>query len=253
MTIKIFVLGRPGCGKSSAARHILKLARRQNLEAQRVNDYDILQAMLRADQGFTQIRPTERCGFEVLDFSILDTALNIAEQQTRRLMRSSDIVIIEFARKDYGQALRQFSRTFLKDAFFVFIDTDTNICIQRIHNRVINATTSDDHFVSTNILKHYYCKQYLNKQYLNKQDLSLHLKSEYGIDEEKVFIINNQGSRHTLDMQINRLFNFILKQEKTIISKKVLGHFADIIWQHTVFFFKKDRILVPANTTANSK
>ena len=203
MAVILFVLGRPGSGKSTAARHIVKLARRRNLLASRVNDYDILKEMHLADKSHKRFKPTIYDGFDVKDFSVLNEALKKAEQQARLKLRSSAIVVIEFARDDYIQALKQFSSAFLKGAFFIYINTDVSTCIKRIHTRVTFPTTPDDHFVSENILKTYYIKQ----------NESLNLEKEFGISGDKIKVVNNRVSRRDFDLKINRIVNSILERK----------------------------------------
>jgi len=216
VAVKIFVLGRPGSGKSSAARRIAKLARRRNCSTIRVNDYDILQEMFKADVEYKKFRLTDYNGFDVQDFSILDTALEEAEQRARKQMRFADIVVIEFARDNYAVALKRFSRAFLQDAYFLFLDTDTRTCIRRIHNRVINPSTSDDHFVSDKILNFYY----------HTQEMPDTL-TEYGIDKERIEVINNKGSRDKFDKKINNFVDTIFEQDRYLSHKGILWNFVE--------------------------
>src|SRR6266566_6758631 len=75
MVVKVFVLGRPGSGKTTAVRHIIKLAQNRGWFAIRIKDYDILYGMFQADTEHKKFRPVAHGGFDVLDFSVLDTAL----------------------------------------------------------------------------------------------------------------------------------------------------------------------------------
>src|SRR5450759_821323 len=163
MSVKLFILGRPGSGKSAAYRHIQKYVDLYHPEwsTKRFNDYDILLGMLLHEKLYTnysedkrQFSETDHDGFDVRDFTVLDTALKELEKQVRlRCSPSKDeIIIIEFARDDYKHALKQFSANFLKDAYFLFIEADIKTCIQRVKNRVKLPQTSDDHFVSEDIL-----------------------------------------------------------------------------------------------------
>jgi adenylate kinase family enzyme len=204
VAVTVFVLGRPGSGKSSAAR-IVTLTRRRGRLATRVNDYDILQAMSSCEQEGEKFRRTDRGGFEVRDFSVLDTVLQKVEKLARTQKSSADIVIIEFARDDYNKALKQFNKDFLRNAYFLLIDTDLETCIQRIHRRVSNPTTSDDHYVAPHILKHYY-----REQRLPSFDF---LQSEYNISKGKVDYFKNNGSRDNFDKHINRFINYIFDCE----------------------------------------
>jgi nucleoside-triphosphatase THEP1 len=140
MAVKIFILGRPGSGKSTAIRHIEAYLKKDypGWSVIPFNDYEILQEMFRVEKLFPTNRPkfreTEHGGFDVVDFSVLDTVLKELERQVRgRCSTKDELIFIEFARDDYSKALEQFSHTFLQDAHFLFLDTDVRTCIQRVH------------------------------------------------------------------------------------------------------------------------
>lgn len=226
MVVKLFILGRPGSGKSSAARHIVKLARRYNRCAIRVNDYDILREMCKADQEGKQFNPIKgQPGFDVIDFSVLDIALKKAEVKARKAKHDAEIVVIEFARDNYIEALRNFRSSFLKDAYFIFIDTKVDICIQRIHKRVAFPTTPDDSFVSDAILSNYYKKQVIPKR------LQEQFESEFAVIERRVWFINNSGTRHQFDMEINRIFYSILNTERNKSRLATVQNFATMVYK----------------------
>lgn len=216
MLVKIFILGRPGSGKSSAARRIVKLSRRLGLRATRINDYDILEELCREDKEGKYFKPTdEYTGFDVTDFSVLDKALEKAGVDAKKATKTTSIVIIEFARDNYIEALKQFPPTFLKNSYFLFIDTDVETCIKRIRQRVAFPTTPDDHFVSETILRQYY----------SKQVIPFSIQSTLNIDSNRVNIIDNRGSRSQYDVKIRTCFKAIIENEaqhkksRTLIGK----------------------------------
>ena len=63
MGVKVFVLGRPGSGKSTAARHMIELASRRSYQSLFVQDYDILYKMFLNDRKHEQFRPDGSWGF----------------------------------------------------------------------------------------------------------------------------------------------------------------------------------------------
>lgn len=163
MLIKLFVLGRPGCGKSTAIRHIIELADRRNYFTYHIKDYDILLKMYKQDVRHEKFCPADWDGFDVTEFSVLDTALQQLEanvQNPEEVPLSSErveIIMIEFARNDYVKALSNFSSDFLKNAYFLFVETDLETCIERIHRRRTNTSLdSDHHSVSDFIMRSYY-------------------------------------------------------------------------------------------------
>ena len=103
MVMKLFILGRPGCGKSTAARHIAMLARDNGWSAIHFNDYEILHKMFRNDIGSKKFRPMAYGGFDVTDPTVLHEALKELAGRVQEFTFSLEkerLVIIEFARSD---------------------------------------------------------------------------------------------------------------------------------------------------------
>ncbi len=178
MVLKIFIFGRPGCGKSLAAHVISDIVQRQGWHVERFNDYEFLQNMFREEQKEkcrdkqpARFRPTDYEGFDILDFTVLDLALDDLKQRIENYLptqQSRDVLIIEFARDDYDQPMQSFSLSFLHDAHILFIETRIEICIQRIYERVSHPYSADDHFVSKEALQNYYQQQHFAANYLVK-------------------------------------------------------------------------------------
>ncbi len=112
MGITLFVFGLPGSGKSAAARHIKSLARRKKFRPRRFKDYTILYKMFEDDQKvsneeqrFHSTRDLGYDSFDVLDFEVLDEALQKLHHNIlwRKKLAddSNELLIIEFSRDDY--------------------------------------------------------------------------------------------------------------------------------------------------------
>jgi ABC-type dipeptide/oligopeptide/nickel transport system ATPase component len=211
MVVKLFILGCSGSGKSTAARRIAMLARDRGWSATHISDYEILFNLFLKDVNGTKFHPALFGGFDVLDLSVYDTALLELKHQAHILYSKADeLLIIEFARDNYCNSFRLFGNSFLKDAYFLFIDSDPEICIRRIHNRVIHRTSLDDHFVPEHVVN-----TFLHKE--NKQYLASDIKTDYGITDERVkIIINNTDSSMSFFNEITQFAGKILKQEGDI-------------------------------------
>lgn len=210
MTRKLFLLGLPGSGKSTIARKIKE--RYANLSTQHVSDYDILYTMFQEDKENKggKFVPTKYGGFDVLDFSILDLALQKMESQVVELINSNkkvEFIMIEFARNDYSHALRQFSSDFLQGAYVLFLRADTNICKQRICERADHPSTEEDYFVSDDIFNVYYNNA-------GSCDLPSDFVAEHGIDEQKIKSIVNNRAYHDILEEVEQFIDFIFMQEK---------------------------------------
>jgi uridine kinase len=204
MLVKVFVLGRPGSGKSTAMYHLLTLARQRNYSALSIDDYNILYHMSQQDTQHIQFRSTNYDGFDVLDPSVFDTALEVLEQQVQSTLalEVDGIITIEFARNDYAQALSKFSPEFLKDAYVFFVDADLDTCIERIYQRVTSPFTPSNHFVSDYVMHTYYNQE-------NWSYVSSDLKTAHHIYKD-VQTFRNIGNvyalLHTVENFAERLF-----------------------------------------------
>lgn len=207
MLAKVFVLGRPGSGKTTAIYHLLNLAHQRGYSALSIDDYSILYRMSHDEKHHEQFRHTAYDGFDVLDLSVFDIALQRLEQQVRALSAhdSNGIITIEFARNDYAQALRQFSADFLQDAYIFFVDADLNTCIERIYQRIAAPQKTSGHFVSDYIMHTYY--SYDNWPYVSTQ-----LASTYHITKA-IETFRNTGSISHLLTRVEQFAEHIFRTE----------------------------------------
>ena len=78
--LKLFILSLPGSGKSTISRQIRIYLTDRNWESVRCSDHVILKEMFEADLKHQQFRPSNYDGFDVLDPSMCDIALQRLEQ-----------------------------------------------------------------------------------------------------------------------------------------------------------------------------
>ena len=204
--VKVFVIGRPGSGKSTAVHRIIELAMKTGYSTKRLKEYEILLQMFLEDAEHKKFRPTEHGGFDVLDFSVLDTALEKLKRRVCELVDSTkkELLLIEFARDDYSKALNQLGYDFLQDAYFLFIDADIETCIQRIYKRITCMTRVDNHYVSEDIIRSYYSKD-------NKPYMAGTFKVKMG--EQRVQVIENNVSLDEFIERIDRFATSFLTKE----------------------------------------
>ncbi len=211
MNAKVFVLGRPGSGKSTAARYINQLATQQGWSTRHINDYDILKRMFLEDVEHKKFLPTANNGFDAIDLTVLDTALQEVEQLVEATFTQTNLVTIEFARNDYAQALEQFSPDFLQDAYFLFLDVDIDTCLQRVHARVEHSNSIDDHpSFSDDIFRIYYNKD-------NRLYMSYYLQKEFAIRKPIQLIENIRSLPHFLS-QVSQFTRMIFQQEEFLLT-----------------------------------
>ncbi len=198
MGITLFVFGLPGSGKSAAARHIKSFAKQKKFRPWRFRDYPILYKMFQDDQKttnekrrFDSTQSLGYDGFDVRDFDVFDEALQkLCHTILRRKKLVNDVaelLIIEFSRDDYCEALSFFPSFRLQDAYFLFIHSDIPTCKARIKARADHPRTLDDRYVSDRIFNEYYQRDH--QQYLT--EVALQLNQLFGVPMEHIQVINN--------------------------------------------------------------
>ncbi len=200
MTVKLFLLGRPGCGKSSAAKHIIKYFHEQDAErlTARFKDFDILQDMFENDTH-GRFQPSLFGGFDVIDGKVLDEAMDKLNDRICRYMadaKTDTLILIEFAREDYIEALQHFSSEVMQNVYFLFIDVNLDTCIYRVEQRMVRPETPDDHYISEKVFRQFYVKQ----KFPENKDMVA-----------KTRMINNQGSWYDFIKEVDNFMKEILK------------------------------------------
>ena len=232
MITKLFILGRPGCGKSTVVRYLTKLAQHENWVPTSYCDYNILYDIFQAELHsplctHQHFEPVDHNGFRVIDFSVLDPALKTIQKKATTSLEDSNpstqrLFVIEFARDDYIKALHQFDPAFLQDAHFLFLDADVDLCIQRIHDRVAHPTSIDDHFVSDDIITGYYQKD-------STPDTIRKLAVAFDLDKQKMRYVETYGSRDEfLHDYVRDYARYLLEQpsSRSRITRPLAGGFS---------------------------
>jgi len=216
MLVKLFVLGHPGSGKSTVSRYIERYTKQKYADywsTNRINDYDILSDMSKHDKKHKRFQLTEHEGFIVHDLQKYNQALKKLERKALKKVMETQVsspsqkklLVIEFARKNYHEALENFNASFLQDAYFVFLDVDIQTCINRVHHRINNQRSPDDHFVHESILESY--RDLYPRYYINSN-----LAVDFSLPKDRIIIINNNGAEEDFEDQMNRFIDFIFEQ-----------------------------------------
>jgi adenylate kinase family enzyme len=212
MLVKLFVLGRPGSGKTTAFYRIKARAEENGWHVSRVRDYKILQSMFQHDIEQKKFRPADHNGFDVIDFSVLNDALLEVERLVKFRMlttKRNELIIVEFARDEYKAALEVFSPDFLQGTHILFVDADIDTCIQRIHQRISRVLEPDNHFISDTIMRSYYSKD--NREYMkHRAILSANATAKEKRAARIVQYIENIGSLDYLYTNVDQFFNNVM-------------------------------------------
>ncbi len=217
MTIKVFVLGRPGSGKSTAARVLNRFFQDRGCTTRHINDYDILKQMFLADHDHQRFLPTPHNGFDAIDLSVFAVALYEVERLVNFYSPTTDLITIEFARDDYHEAFQCFTPQFLHDAYVLFMDADLETCLHRVHERTANPQSADDHpSYSDERFRYHYHKDH--RSYMLNE-------ARYDFNFCKLIkVVENTDSLHSCLHIINLFAHSIWKEE--ILLSEALGALA---------------------------
>lgn len=204
----VFILGLPGSGKSAAARYLKQLVN-DKWNVCHFNDYKYLLKMAKADKDGLRFSSTKgHEGFDVHDLRVFDEALEILRDKARRplsmlmrvinkLRKKDNLILIEFSRDDYCQALEFFKSYLSQNTFVLFIDANISACKQRIKSRVENPQTSDDYYVSEYIFEAYYQRD--RRDYLHSA--ANYLKQQFDVPPEHIHVVKNSQSQSLINFQ----------------------------------------------------
>lgn len=227
MLVYVFVLGRAGCGKSAATRHMTAHLP-HGWDIVRITDYKLLHDMF--CNGDPRFHASKLGGFDVINFSVLDEVLGKVQEQAKAFSKTSlaknTLVTIEFARDDYYDTLQLFDGDFLRNAHFLFIDAELEICIQRVRQRqepipCVNDVPDDllnNHFVSDTILRSYYNSSQYNRDYMSD-----HFCNDYSIDPHRIQFIDNNGDLKQFTDKVDSFLEQITRTPPLVEQPEPVG------------------------------
>ena len=203
MVKKLFLLGRPGSGKTTAFQLIQMLARDERWKTSHFThfrEYTTLQEIMASDNK-SRFKTTEYDGFEIRDFSVLKESSKLLEENLTGYLsttaRSDELIFVELARDEYKESMKCFNPSFLENSYFLFVESDVETCIKRIHRRVAHPTSTGSHFVPDHVLRSYYSKD-------NLEYMASAFKADFDVRKE-IGVINN---RTTIPNYVEKVNDF---------------------------------------------
>jgi len=152
----IFMLGRPGCGKSYLYKNVFVPVLKEKIgEIERMDDFPVLKKLLDEDTEFKRHLRKDG-GFEVTDWSIVDDVLKEMDSILKRKESNNKIIILEFARDNYKKALLNFSDYIKEKTLLLYIWAPFEVCLESNKNRFEKGKDIDDHIVPINLMNTYY-------------------------------------------------------------------------------------------------
>jgi len=167
----IFLLGRPGCGKSVIYNMLGERLRKEKLasEVMRIDDFLVLKDIVDEDKEFKRHLRKEG-GFEVTDLSMLDDVLKRINGQLKKLEKPGRVIFVEFSRNSYIHAMKNFDRDVLNRSLILYIYAPFDVCLERNVRRFREEPKGlDDHIVPSDMMKKYYRHDDYEELYLKSE------------------------------------------------------------------------------------
>ncbi|MFH1416539.1 MAG: hypothetical protein ABIH89_10695 [Elusimicrobiota bacterium] len=163
----IFMLGRPGCGKSYLYNNVFvpSLGRIGIKEIDRIDDFPILKELLDRDSGFRR-HVRKDGGFQVTDWTIIDDVLKEMDIRLVENYIEGEVIVAEFARSDYACALKNFTDQVKEESLLVYIWAPFETCIKSNRERYDENGKPDNHIVPEDLMNTYYRTDDIEKLFL---------------------------------------------------------------------------------------
>ncbi|RLD18892.1 MAG: hypothetical protein DRI36_00335 [Caldiserica bacterium] len=166
----IFMLGRPGCGKSYLFKNVFTpVLEEKGYEVERVDDFPILKKLLSEDKEFKR-HVRKEGGFEVTDWSIVDEVLKEMDKVLKDKEEEGKVILVEFARDNYKKAISNFSDYVREKTLLLYIWAPFELCLERNKSRFERGKDIDDHIVPTDLMFSYYKTDDLEKVFLENRN-----------------------------------------------------------------------------------
>jgi hypothetical protein len=205
----VFLLGRPGCGKSALYRELESqfLTSGQAQTFERVDDFPNLWAKFQRDNALEK-EGKERIYFEhptdgtYIPFNgVLDDILKEVNSDVLQIDTPDHMVFIEFARQSYIEALQNFDRGILDNCLVIYMEVNFDVCWARnvARHEAAIAEGGDDHLVPRGTMEEIYLHD-------DQDALVQHLKDQ----NIPVAVVNNEadGEEH-LGRQVQELVKIL--------------------------------------------
>jgi len=198
----VFLLGRPGCGKSALYRELEKriLESGQAKTFERVDDFPKLWAAFLRDETLEKegkerlyFKRSDEGGLCLSNYHLFNVILKEVNSDVLKIDKPDHMVFLEFARSNYVEALQNFDRSILDNCIAIYMEVSFDICWARnvARHEAAIAEDGDDHLVPRADMERIYIHddrdafiQYMKDQSLpvlvvnNEADGEEHLKTQ---------------------------------------------------------------------------
>lgn len=158
--MNVFLIGRPGCGKSVVYRILEEELRARGYkgELKRVDDFPFLKRIFDTDIEYKRHRPAPDGGVKITDDTVWDDLARALNEQALKLQDPNRLLFIEFSRDNYVRAFKHFSPKILQNSVVVYIDAPFDLCWERNARRAREEKGLDAHLVSREEMEKTYAR-----------------------------------------------------------------------------------------------
>ena len=209
----VFLLGRPGCGKSALYRELEKRIREsgQAQTFERVDDFPKVWAKLQADDALERAGKTRLYSQRTADGGyltnkgVLNGILKEVNSDVLKIDKPDHVVFIEFSRSSYIRAFQSFDTSILEHCIAIYIQVSFDICWARnvARHGAASAKGGDDHLLGRETMEKIflYDDQDAFVQHMQEQDIP-------------ILVVNNeaQGKEH-LRKQVQELLKTLFQAD----------------------------------------
>ncbi len=156
----VFLIGRPGCGKSVAYRILEEELRARGYggEFKRADDFPFLKHIFDTDVEHKRHRPAPVGGVKVTDDRVWDDLARALNEEALRLQAPNRLLFVEFSRDNYVRAFKHFSPKILQNSLVVYVDAPFDLCWERNARRARKEKGLDAHLVSREEMEKTYAR-----------------------------------------------------------------------------------------------
>jgi adenylate kinase family enzyme len=190
----VFLIGRPGCGKSVIYRLLEEQLREEGFEGRlrRIDDFPVLKRIFEEDVEHRRHRPAPDRGVKVTDDMVWDDLTKALNEQALELQSPDGLLFVEFSRDSYVRAFKNFSPEVLKNSLVVYIDCPWDVCWERNVRRTREEKGLDAHLVSREEMEKTYAED-------DHKELPKH------IDVPMLIVRNDGESIEELRMELEKV------------------------------------------------
>jgi adenylate kinase family enzyme len=198
----IFLIGRPGCGKSAVFRIIQSEMKKRGFKGdiRRIDDFPLLKRIFDSDKEYRRHRPAPGGGVKITDDTVWDELIDGLNRQALELQAPNRLLFIEFSRDNYRRAFKRFSPEVMRESAIIYIDAPFDLCWERNVRRVEREREMglDSHLVSREEMEKTYAHD-------DHEELSKHV-------EAPVLVIKNDSDdSEKLRKEVLRVIDELLR------------------------------------------